>query len=180
MSHIHTPTGETAVVEINDQSQRFHYTWQTTGTYRKRYGCWSYHCGRGTRVALLTAQRDMIHTTGNSGLKVLSEKGDWLPIPNRFAEAGTAMVSAVVHPHASGDLWLGNFRDVGIGINEDMCKEQAWNVLLDHLSGIGGETPPEFTRLEEQTCLSHATVHERRRQISPDGWALFNGVKGLC
>ena len=43
MSLVRTRTGETALVEVTDQSTPFHYTWQKTQDYRRRFGHWNYH-----------------------------------------------------------------------------------------------------------------------------------------
>ncbi len=48
MSLVRTRTGETALVEVTDQSTPFHYTWQKTEDYRRRFGHWNYHAAYGT------------------------------------------------------------------------------------------------------------------------------------
>ena len=40
-----TPPGERSMVAITDDSSPFHDTWQTTATYRRRFGRWNYHPG---------------------------------------------------------------------------------------------------------------------------------------
>jgi len=48
MNLVHTRTGETALVAVTDESTRFHYTWQKTEDYRRRFGCWNYRADYGT------------------------------------------------------------------------------------------------------------------------------------
>src|SRR5437763_8828458 len=48
MNRVRTRTGETALVEITDESTRFHYTWQKSVDYRRRFGYWNYHAAHGT------------------------------------------------------------------------------------------------------------------------------------
>lgn len=92
-----TRTGERAMVEITDQSTRFHYTWQTTETYRRRFGHWNYSASYGTSF-YFAGDGGTVSTEG-MGARVLDENGEWLSVPPSLCEAGTAHVNAFVHPH---------------------------------------------------------------------------------
>src|SRR6516164_3924843 len=103
MSLVQTQGGETALVEITDESTRFHYTWQKTEDYRRRFGHWNYHAGYGT--SFLFAGEGGVVSTAGAGLKVLAESGDWLAVPAHLAGRGTALVSALVHPSPCLGIW---------------------------------------------------------------------------
>jgi hypothetical protein len=92
-----TRTGERAMVEITDESTRFHYTWQTTETYRRRFGHWNYMASYGTSFCF--AGDGGVVSTQGMGARVLAEGGEWLSIPPDLCEQGTAHVNAFVHPH---------------------------------------------------------------------------------
>ena len=92
-----TPTGEVAVVEITDESTRFHYTWQTTTDYRRRFGHWNYLARYGTSF-IFASDGGTVNSAG-SGAVVLDEDGDWIEVPRPCLEAGKAEVNAFVHAH---------------------------------------------------------------------------------
>jgi hypothetical protein len=108
-----TRTGERAMVEITDESTRFHYTWQTTETYRRRFGHWNYTASYGTSF-YFAGEGGMVSTQG-SGAQVLAEDGEWLSIPQSVCERGTARINAFVHPHP----WLGSTKK---GIVSRSCR----------------------------------------------------------
>lgn len=93
MQIVKTRTDEQAVVEITDESTRFHYTWQTTQSYRARFGHWEYDAAYGN--AFLFAGEGGTVTTERHPV-ILSEEGQWLAVPETLHEGGTAMVNAFV------------------------------------------------------------------------------------
>jgi hypothetical protein len=103
MNVVCTGTGETALVPITDESTRFHYTWQKTEDYRRRFGHWNYHAAYGTSFAF--AGEGGVVSTAGTGLKVLADSGDWLAVPAALAEQGTALVSALVHRRPNYRIW---------------------------------------------------------------------------
>jgi hypothetical protein len=103
MNLVRTRTGETALVEITDESTRFHYTWQKTEDYRRRFGHWNYHAAYGT--SFLFAGEGGVVSTAGAGPKVLAESGDWLAVPTGLSGRGTAPVSALVHPWPNFRIW---------------------------------------------------------------------------
>jgi hypothetical protein len=104
MSFVRTPSGEMALVEISDESSRFHYTWQLTRDYRRRFGCWNYHADYGTSF-LFAGDGGVVDTAG-PGLRVLTDSGNWLSVPPDLAQVGTARVNAFVHPSPCGFFWV--------------------------------------------------------------------------
>src|SRR6516164_1707302 len=103
MSLVRTRTGETALVAVTDESTRFHYTWQKTEDYRRRFGHWNYHASYGT--SFLFAGEGGVVSSAGAGLKVLAESGDWAGLPADLAGRGTALVSALVHPCPNFTIW---------------------------------------------------------------------------
>jgi hypothetical protein len=103
MSHVRTRTGEAALVEVTDESTRFHYTWQKTADYRRRFGHWNYHAAYGTSF-LFAGEGGEVSTAG-AGLAVLTESGEWAGVPPVLAAAGTAQVNALVHPSPNFYIW---------------------------------------------------------------------------
>ena len=97
MNLVSTPTGERALVEITEQSSRFHYTWQTTSDYRRRFGHWNYLAQYGTSLQF-ASDGGTVDTAG-MGAVVLDEEGNWIAVPQRLLEAGKAEVNAFVHDY---------------------------------------------------------------------------------
>jgi hypothetical protein len=112
LSLVRTRTGETALVEITDQSPRFHYTWQKTEDYRRRFGHWNYHAAYGTSFRF--AGEGGVVSTAGAGPKVLAESGDWVGVPADLAGRGTALVSALVHPCPNFLIWASDPQRFGL------------------------------------------------------------------
>ena len=112
MNLVRTPTGETALLDITDESTRFHYTWQKTEDYRRRFGHWNYHAAYGTSF-LFAGEGGMVSTAG-AGLRVLTELGDWAGLPADLARLGTAHVSALLHPCPNFQIWASNPERFGL------------------------------------------------------------------
>jgi hypothetical protein len=103
MRLVRTGTGETALVEVWDERTRFHYTWQKTADYRRRFGHWAYHAAYGT--SFLYAGEGGVVDSAGAGLRVLTESGDWAAVPPALAGKGTALVNAFVHPCPNFVIW---------------------------------------------------------------------------
>jgi hypothetical protein len=112
MNLVQTRTGETALVPVTDESTRFHYTWQKTEDYRRRFGHWNYHAAYGT--SFLFAGEGGVVSTAGTGLKVLAESGDWVGLPADLAGQGTALVSALVHPSPCLGIWASHPERFGL------------------------------------------------------------------
>ena len=95
---IQTPTGERAMVDVTPDSRKFHYTWQTTEDYRRRFGFWNYFAPYGSTFYYETDGG--VRKTGHFLTRILNESGAWVLIPRRVNSAGTAKVNALVHPYA--------------------------------------------------------------------------------
>ncbi len=78
-------TGEVALQEITDESTRFHYTWQTTADYRRRFGHWDY--------------------TMDKGASISDGDGNRIAVPRSFLKAGRADVNAFMHENMLN--WFG-------------------------------------------------------------------------
>ena len=174
MSHIRTPTGEVALLEITDASTRFHYTWQTTATYRQRFGFWRYFANDGTCLAMITPARDHIQgTPGSSSVQILSETGDWIDVPAELAGQGTANVSALIHPNPTLESWMGNPARYGLPelprtdnslINRILDRPQARYERLLSLLEQDRAAAPQLVRLDE---LLGDGVKESIRSLIP-------------
>jgi hypothetical protein len=90
-------TGERAMVEVTDQSNHFHYTWQTTETYKRRFGHWNYFAPYGS--SFFFGSDGGTVTTERSGPSILHINGNWVRVPVTVLAEGTAEINAFVHPH---------------------------------------------------------------------------------
>jgi len=91
---IHVSDDEVAFVDHTDESEKFHYTWQTTESYRQHFGFWNYEAPYG-RSFVYESSEGVVDTAG-TGLQILSAEGEWCPIPDRLTHAGTAPLSALM------------------------------------------------------------------------------------
>jgi hypothetical protein len=74
--------------EVTDESDRFHYTWQTTADYHRRFGHWSYDCD-----------------TPGEGASISDGEGNWIAVPRPLLEAGRAEVNAFMHANMINWFW---------------------------------------------------------------------------
>jgi hypothetical protein len=102
LTYTHSPDGTfpCRVQEITDESTRFHYTWQTTRDYRRRFGFWNYHAAGRPRPGE-PAEVDPAAVP----VEFLTPGGVWRPIADAVKEAGTVYLNAAVHPHPNLAIW---------------------------------------------------------------------------
>ena len=94
---VRVPEDEVTFVDYTDESEKFHYTWQTTETYRQRFGFWNYEAAYGTSFRYRSNEGGV--DTAGSGLRILSAVGERRTVPEPLVRAGTALVSALMwHP----------------------------------------------------------------------------------
>lgn len=168
MNVIRTESGETALVEVTNESKRFHYTWQTTADYRRRFGHWNYHRTYGTTF-MYAADGGIVSTAGTD-LQVLSESGDWAPVPPNLVAAGTVLVNAFVHPHPNFHIWLG---DLGrFGLSETIFDPDTSPTWFSRLSSLCHLIETEYDGQERLEGLIHS--------VPPSSLALFRQRTGSC
>jgi hypothetical protein len=102
-SLVHLSETEVQFVDNGETDSGLHYTWQTTKSYRERFGCWNYDAPYG-RSLLYQAGAGLVDT-GGAGLFILSADGEWLPVPESPMRAGTAELT--------GLMWYPYHRDGG-------------------------------------------------------------------
>ena len=134
---VHTSDGDMALVDITDDSERFHYSWMTTQEYRRRFGYWNYHAPYGT--SFMYAGKGGVVTTEGPGLQVLTDAGDWVAVPPALAETGTAYVNASVYGYSPSaiTMWAHDPDRYGIVAIRDAPKsgpQSAWDEALGSLS----------------------------------------------
>ena len=93
-SMVRVSDDEVEFVDNVDEKEAFHYTWQTTESYRRRFGHWNYHAPYG-RSFVYQREQGVIDTAG-TGLMVAFDEAGWTEVPKRLALAGTALLSALI------------------------------------------------------------------------------------
>ncbi|TYQ24194.1 hypothetical protein PseudUWO311_20060 [Pseudanabaena sp. UWO311] len=104
---IQTHTGEIAVLEITDESSKFHYTWQTTKEYRERFGLWNYHSEYGSRF-LIDSDGGVVSDPRDKGLQIFapfSNQGAWIQVPLVLQELAQVNLSSIIHPSMQARFW---------------------------------------------------------------------------
>lgn len=95
-SMVHVSDDAVAFVDNKDDDRGIHYTWQTTESYRRRFGLWNYEAPYGTSLQYMGDQ-GVIDTAG-PGLNVAdADSTCWLKLPTPMIETGTAMVSSLMY-----------------------------------------------------------------------------------
>lgn len=92
---VHVSDDELAFVDTVNEKEAFHYTWQTTESYRRCFGYWNYHAPFGTSFHYQT-EAGVVDTAG-TGLMIFFEESGWVEVPERLVLAGTALVSALMY-----------------------------------------------------------------------------------
>jgi len=108
-SMVHLQTGDVTFVDRTDESERFHYTWQPTQTYRNRFGFWNYYAPYGT-FFLCSRKEGIVDTRGSVGIDRADERSSrrtgpvilvpevgWLEVPDDLLDAGEVLLTALVH-----------------------------------------------------------------------------------
>jgi hypothetical protein len=97
---------QTGKVRFEDKTSEngFHYTYQTTKKYRKRFGYWNYHAAYGTSFLLPSEEGEVSSTESSIGLKIINLQSETLEISPALIETGTAYLSAFVHPDINIDI----------------------------------------------------------------------------
>lgn len=85
------------------EGERFHYTWQPTADYLKRFGHLEYYANAGT--SFLVGRSDGVLTT-ETVLEIQGRDGRSIPVPQPVHDAGTAFLTSVMHPLGSMQVGL--------------------------------------------------------------------------
>jgi len=92
----HSEGGQISFVDVSADSKEFHYTWQPTAVYRRRFGFWNYQADYGTSFRYVDG--DQTVDTAGAGLRILDTDTTWLEIPTSLCDAGTVLVNSLVWP----------------------------------------------------------------------------------
>ena len=131
---VRTQTGEVAMLEITDESNRFHYTWQTTRDYRSRFGFWNYHANYG-KAFVFASDGGVVNTKG-SGKIILSRSGKWMEVPPVLQEIGQVYLSAAVHPYCNLSIWSSKMERFGLSESFEVDAPDLPRSLFRRLWGL--------------------------------------------
>lgn len=85
--------GHVTYEERTEHSARFHYTWMTTSKYRDRFAHLAYDTDAAPEFALVSAGEAREYAAG----PIFATKGVAYRIPVEVAEAGSVLLTAIVH-----------------------------------------------------------------------------------
>jgi hypothetical protein len=197
MNRVHTRTGEMALVPVTDESTRFHYTWQKTEDYRRRFGYWNYQAEYGS-MFLFSSEGGVVSTAG-TGLQILTDAGDWVSVPADLANTGTALVSAMVHP--SPNIYLWDLHPERFGLSHtaadanpgatanavlrrvaDLLKSERWPAPA--IAEGGGSLPPLVRETIERPPVVHVNarwlmLHGHRWDWPDEAWLEQLSASGI-
>jgi hypothetical protein len=186
---VQTRTGETALIEIKDESTRFHYTWQKTEDYRRRFGCWNYHAAYGSSFRY--AGEGGVINTGGAGLRILADSGEWVSVPQDLTEKGMALVSAFVHPCPNLHIWANDPARFGLSTTPYQDPEfpppahflldQLWKIIRQErqtqpdFGEVGKAIPPQVMEMIKRPVAERPEVtwfapHEDGWDWPDEGW----------
>ena len=163
---VRTQTGEVAMLEITDESNRFHYTWQTTRDYRSRFGFWAYHANYGNAFAF-ASDGGVVNTRG-SGKFILSRSGEWIEVPPVLQEIGQVYLSAVVHPYCNLSIWSRKMEKFGLSELFEVDAPDLPKPLLDlpkpFFRRLWGLLLKKSELIQEKAQLSEHHVWDKNRK----------------
>lgn len=146
---VHTQAGDVAFVDITEDSSRFHYTWQTTESYRKRFGFWNYYAPYGSSF-LFAGEGGVVNTAG-ARRKILAPKSGWLEVPETLMETGKVLLNSLVHPQAQLNLfWIENSNQEEISYfceDHDAFIQQLYQVMEKEDSLLPASVTSNILRL---------------------------------
>jgi hypothetical protein len=167
MSRAQTRTDEKALIEITEASPRFHYTWQTTKEYRRRFGHWMYHAPYGTSFRF--AAEGGFVTTETPAPYILAESGDWLSVPAELAHVGTAHVSALVHPSPNYHIWANDPEHFGLSSIDDFDAAEipaSAHLVLRRLWSLLAQARTSFPSSSEVRRLLPRQILESIKELA--------------
>lgn len=113
--------------------QKFHYNEMTTAEYRRRFGFWQYHCGRGSRFMTGSASRGW--DINSTRLEVVDARGGHVAVPQDIMNAGACFLTALVHKH-----------DFGWPVEE-------WERMVKRYKAWRAENPSDPQACYYETCM---------------------------
>ena len=116
---VHRAENEAGYVDIAQGEPTFHYSSRPTAEYQRRFGHWNYAQPFSPRFQVTTSQG--IEDTAGAGLRVLSPRGDWLPVPDELVAAGPAGLNALMYWPDSRDREK---------LPDYMQEGRVWSLLL--------------------------------------------------
>jgi hypothetical protein len=160
--HVVLPDGRLTPQERTETSSRFHYTWMTTEEYRRRFGHLQYEAAAGTyfRVQSQGEVREYrnrpVFYTANQAYH----------IPAEVAEAGTAELTAAVHPSAREGLNT-------FGIWHMMLDIRAERYAEDHpeewpAASGGADTLRQIKQVLDRFHAEAAAWHARYEEMTKE------------
>lgn len=150
---IQTRTGEIAVLEITDESSKFHYTWQTTKEYRTRFGIWNYHAECGSRF-LMSSDGGVVTDPRDKGLLIFapfSNQGSWVQVPLVLQELAQVNLSSIIHPSMRTSFW-------DILEREQSSFESKYPPIPQHIGGQVRYTWHELWRIFNQYNKGQSSI----------------------
>jgi hypothetical protein len=150
MDFIHHKSGDAIPLNLVEPH------WMTTVDYRQLFGHWNYHasCWPDLTVQLM----DNTRTTHHLGPKVFGGRGWWAPIPESLIQAGTAFVSALMHPLRMYQIWSSNLAKFGIA-------SESRTEVTHKLSLVGIFRPIWNALLRERVLQNSAS--DRCKDVDP-------------
>lgn len=104
MQRLRDSAGKVRLTAITDKSSEFHYTWQKTDDYRRRYGYWNYHSTRSAPSFVYASDGGLVSTAGQ-GLRIMTATGEVVAVPSDLVQKGTALVNAFMCPDHNFGIW---------------------------------------------------------------------------
>ena len=98
------------VSQVKRRKQGFHYSWLPTVEYRSRFGYAAFAAAAGTTVSLILADGSEKVPSDKEPLIFDPRAGQFAALPHEVLAAGTADVSALIHPRAAWPAVWHRFR----------------------------------------------------------------------
>lgn len=158
----------------------FHYSWLPTREHRERFGHWAFSRSGGTAVALVSPDGTS-RVGADDDAPMVFDPSTWTrsAIPRDVTQAGAAVISAIIHPHAAGcvKVWHEIAMDDGFELPEESGGREATRAararcrqLLEHPDTIeiGDRDDPrregDLMSIQSDLPLHVLLRDERRRQ----------------
>jgi hypothetical protein len=149
----YSPSGRNRFKAIRREEEGFHYSWLATDDYVQRFGSLQYSSSYRSQIGVLGIGDNHVFQ-GISRPMFIGDDGRWLAVPIEIVNAGTAMVTGVMHVYSS-ELWC--------LLNEIAFQEEDSTLVWPEASG-GGEALERIKQLfDEWMSLTH-----RRAKLKTD------------
>jgi hypothetical protein len=149
----------------DDDEFKFHYTWMTTRVYQERFGHLEYTATGGGMTTMYFGHRG---TSEGPDAPVVAMEGRALRMPSEIAQAGSVLLTAVIHP-GTAERWVWRLF-LPMWNERQWPRETGGECVLNEIRTIRAQVDRPYERIDAD--LERLLKPERERLHAEMGMAI--------